>query len=131
MGVTPKHTRRSNQRPPMKKESTPKHKGLKSKTSDGKRGNAKMQVAQIKDLRRKKEATPKYKRLKQKASNEKKPKIKTVSLTKQASPNECSKAWVRLFDFISNAKCCCQIVRAQYQKPKIKIVSLTKQASPT
>jgi hypothetical protein len=31
----------SKQRPPMKKEETPKHKGLKIKTSDEKRGNPK------------------------------------------------------------------------------------------
>jgi hypothetical protein len=46
----PQNARGSNQRPPMKKEATPKHKGLKSKTSDEKRGNPKMQGAQIKDL---------------------------------------------------------------------------------
>jgi hypothetical protein len=36
---------------PMKKEATPKHKGLKTKTSDEKRGNPKMQGAKTKDLR--------------------------------------------------------------------------------
>jgi hypothetical protein len=34
----------------MKKEATPKCKGLKIKTSDEKRGNPKMQGAQNKDL---------------------------------------------------------------------------------
>jgi hypothetical protein len=34
----------------MKKEATPKRKGLKTKTSDKKRGNPKMQEAQNKDL---------------------------------------------------------------------------------
>jgi hypothetical protein len=36
---------------PMKKEATIKHTGIKLKTSDEKRGNPKMQRAQIKDLR--------------------------------------------------------------------------------
>jgi hypothetical protein len=38
----------------MKKEVTPKLKGLKTKTSDEKRGNPMMQRAHNKDLRRKK-----------------------------------------------------------------------------
>jgi hypothetical protein len=37
----------------MKKEAILKHKGLKSKTSNEKRGNLKTHGAQIKDLRRK------------------------------------------------------------------------------
>jgi hypothetical protein len=41
----------SKQRPPMKKEATLKRKGLKTKTSDKKRGNPKTQGAQNKDLR--------------------------------------------------------------------------------
>jgi hypothetical protein len=78
----------------MKKEATTKHKGLKLKTSDQKKGNPKMQWAQIKDLRRKggnlktqgaqgkrppikKEATPKCKRLKFQASDEKRYNSKT------------------------------------------------------
>jgi hypothetical protein len=40
----------SKQRPAMKKEATPKCKGLKTKTSDEKRGNPKKQGAQNKDL---------------------------------------------------------------------------------
>jgi hypothetical protein len=40
----------SKQRPPMKKEATPKCKELKTKTSDEKRGNPKTQVAQNKDF---------------------------------------------------------------------------------
>jgi hypothetical protein len=35
----------------MKKAATPKCKGLKSKNSDEKKGNPKMQGAQIKDIR--------------------------------------------------------------------------------
>jgi hypothetical protein len=35
----------------MKKEATLKHKGLKTKTFDEKRGNPKMQGAQNKDIR--------------------------------------------------------------------------------
>jgi hypothetical protein len=41
----------SKEKPPMKKEATPKRKGLKTKTSDGKSGNPKMQGAQNKGLR--------------------------------------------------------------------------------
>jgi hypothetical protein len=47
----PQNARGSNQRPLMKKVATPKYKDLKSKTSIGKRGNPKMQGAQIKDPR--------------------------------------------------------------------------------
>jgi hypothetical protein len=36
--------------PPMKKEATPKHTGLKTKTSNEKRGNPKTHRAQNKDL---------------------------------------------------------------------------------
>jgi hypothetical protein len=36
--------RGSKQRPPMKKEATPKCKGLKTKTSDEKRGNPKLKM---------------------------------------------------------------------------------------
>jgi hypothetical protein len=41
----------SKEKPPMKKEATPKRKGLERKTSDEKRGNLKTQRAQNKDLR--------------------------------------------------------------------------------
>jgi hypothetical protein len=41
----PQNVRGLNQRPPMKNEATPKHKGHKSKTSDEKRGKSKMQGA--------------------------------------------------------------------------------------
>jgi hypothetical protein len=41
----------SKERPPIKKEGTPKLKGLKRETSDKKRGNPKTQGAQKKDLR--------------------------------------------------------------------------------
>jgi hypothetical protein len=41
----------SKERPPMKKEATPKCKGLKTKTSNKKRGKPKTQGTQNKDLR--------------------------------------------------------------------------------
>jgi hypothetical protein len=41
----------SKERHPMKKEATPKRKGLKSKTTDKKGGNPKMQGTQKKDNR--------------------------------------------------------------------------------
>jgi hypothetical protein len=45
------NVRGSNQRYLIKKEATPKHKWLKSKTFIEKRGNPKTQGAQIKDIR--------------------------------------------------------------------------------
>jgi hypothetical protein len=99
----PQNARGSKQRPPMKKEATLKCKGLKTKVSDEKRGNPKMQGAQNKDLWWKKEATPKCKGFKIKTSDEKRGKNQhardkskanlqnqksgTVSSPKPASPN--------------------------------------------
>jgi hypothetical protein len=55
----------------MKKEATPKCKGLGKKTFDEKRGNPKMQGAKKKRHPRKKEPTRKYKGLRKKTSDEK------------------------------------------------------------
>jgi hypothetical protein len=55
----------------MKKEATPKHMGLKTKTSDEKIRNPKMQGAQNKSPPMKKEATPKRKGLKTKTFDKK------------------------------------------------------------
>jgi hypothetical protein len=64
--MQPRNARGSNQRPPMKKEATLKRKGLKSKTSDGKRGNPETQGAHFLNLKQR---------------------SRTVSSPKIASPN--------------------------------------------
>jgi hypothetical protein len=90
----PQNAKGSNLKPLMKKEATPKCKGLKPNTSNENRGNPKMQGAQIKYLRWKKrqsqnvrgsnqrpsikkEVTPKCKGPKSKTSDEKKGNPKT------------------------------------------------------
>jgi hypothetical protein len=59
----------------MKKKVTLNHKGLKTNTSDEKRGNPEIQGAK-KRPPMKKEATPKHKGLKTKSSNEKRGNLK-------------------------------------------------------
>jgi hypothetical protein len=87
----------------MKKGATPKCKGLKTKTSDEKRGSSKMQGAQNKDLRWKKrqpqngkgskqgplikkEATPKCKGHKTMTSDEKRSNPKVQGAQNEGNP---------------------------------------------